>query len=77
MPGKITGAEPLRVLLLEDSEADAALLERELRRQGFDPRIRRVETEDELREALAGTWEVFLADFLLPAYSGLQALALV
>jgi len=77
MAGKITGAEPLRVLLVEDSEPDAALLERALREQSFDPRIHRIETEDELQEALDGAWEVVIADYSVPGCGALRALALV
>jgi two-component system, cell cycle sensor histidine kinase and response regulator CckA len=69
--------DPLRVLLVEDSEADALLIERQLRDQGFDPRIQRVQTEAELREALSGAWDVALADYTLPGFGGLRALALV
>ena len=60
---------PLRVLLVEDSDADAQLIERQLRDQGFDPRIHRVETEAELRAALGDRWDVVLADYLLPDYN--------
>jgi hypothetical protein len=35
---------PLRVLLVEDSENDATLLLRKLRRGGYDPRFERVDT---------------------------------
>ena len=77
MAGKTTGADSLRMLLIEDSEPDAELLERELRQQGFDPRIRRIETEEELREALDEAWEVVIADYSTPAGGALRALAIV
>ena len=35
---------PLQVLIVEDSENDAALLEIELQRAGYDPLCHRVET---------------------------------
>ena len=38
-------AERLRVLLLEDREADAEMIIHELKRAGFDPEWRRVEDE--------------------------------
>ena len=44
---------PLRVLLVEDSEDDAALLVRELRRGGYDPLFERVPKTD---TAWTGTW---------------------
>ena len=38
---------PLNVLIVEDRPADAALMVHELRRAGFDPVWRRVETEED------------------------------
>jgi hypothetical protein len=69
--------EPLRVLLVEDSEADAMLLELELRGQGFDLLMERAATEAALRNALDRPWDVVLADYRVPGFSGLGALALV
>ena len=43
---------PLRVLIAEDSAADAALIVRELRRSGFAPEGGRVESEEEFVERL-------------------------
>src|SRR5256885_381721 len=45
----LTMGRALRVLLVEDSPDDAALLERELRRIGWTPSITRVETEKAMR----------------------------
>lgn len=59
--------KPLRVLLIEDTEDDAALILRQLRLGGYDPQHRRVETADELRDALdAQPWDVVLCDYSLP-----------
>jgi two-component sensor histidine kinase/ActR/RegA family two-component response regulator len=69
---------PLRLVLVEDSEDDALLVERELRRGGFDPAVSRVETLDRLREVLGeGAWDAVLADFRLPGFTGLDALRAV
>ena len=38
-------ATPLRVLVIEDSDDDAALITRELRRGGFVPKVDRVQDE--------------------------------
>ena len=46
-------ARPLRVLLVEDSENDAMLLMRELRRGGYDPRFERVYTPEGMERALS------------------------
>jgi len=37
---------PLRVLIVEDSEDDTILLLRELRRGGYDPTFKRVDTPE-------------------------------
>ncbi|MEY4753774.1 MAG: hypothetical protein RJA44_1449 [Pseudomonadota bacterium] len=68
----------LKVLLIEDSEDDALLLEHELREAGFDLKMRRVETEADLLQALAEhEWDAVLSDYRLPNFSGLRALELV
>ena len=68
---------PLRVLVLEDVEADAELSLRELRRGGFEPRSRRVETGAAFAEALAQDWDVILADYHLPGFDAEHALRMV
>src|SRR3569623_2419962 len=42
---------PLRVLIIDDSENDAQLLLRELRRGDYDPSYERVQTAAEMRAA--------------------------
>ncbi|MBI5462049.1 MAG: EAL domain-containing protein [Gammaproteobacteria bacterium] len=69
---------PLRVLLVEDSEDDASLLLRELKRGGYAPTHRRVDTPEALIEALDNqTWDIILSDYTMPRFSGTQALSLV
>jgi signal transduction histidine kinase len=65
---------PLRALLVEDSEDDALLIARELRRGDYEPAIQRVETEAAMRAALAERWDVVISDYSLPRFSGLAAL---
>jgi CheY-like chemotaxis protein len=66
---------PLRVLLVEDSEDDAALLLREVRRGGYDAVFRRVETAEAMQAALdADQWDIVISDFVLPRFSALAAL---
>ncbi|SPF38247.1 putative Histidine kinase [Syntrophobacter sp. SbD1] len=65
----------LRVLIVEDSEDDALLLLRELRRGGYEPVYERVETRESMKKALEnGTWDIVVSDFILPGFSGLAAL---
>jgi signal transduction histidine kinase len=69
---------PLRVLIVEDSQDDAELMLHELRRSGYDPVHRRVENEKEMREAVSQeSWDVVLADYTLPQFSGGTALAML
>jgi len=64
--------------MLEDSADDALLLVRQLRVEGYDPTCERVETAAALRAALSRqSWDVILADYSLPAFSALEALALM
>jgi len=68
----------LHVLIVEDSEDDALLLVRELRRGGFEPAFERVDTPSALRAALARQeWDILFADYSMPHFSGTAALALV
>jgi len=67
----------LRVLIAEDSEEDALLLVRELRRGGYEPVYQRVDTASAMRAALEHqTWDLVIGDHSIPGFSGLEALAL-
>jgi PAS domain S-box-containing protein len=71
-------APSLRVIVVEDSEDDAALLARELRRGGFAPTLQRVETAEALRAALDGAaWDLVIADYTLPGFDAPAALAIL
>ncbi len=68
----------LRVLIVEDSEDDTALLLRELRRGGYEPLYERVENAEAMKAALARQgWDVVIADYSLPHFSALAALTLL
>jgi signal transduction histidine kinase len=65
---------PLRVLLVEDSRADAELLVHELRAR-YEVVATRVDTAPALRDALAsGAWDVILSDYNMPGFSAPEAL---
>lgn len=69
--------EPLKVLIVEDSENDAALLEIELQRAGYAPVCRRVEAQQQMLAALTSEpWDLIVADYVMPHFNGLDALAL-
>ncbi|HWI56341.1 MAG TPA: PAS domain S-box protein [Bacillota bacterium] len=70
--------QPLQVLIVEDSENDAALLEIELQRAGYAPTCWRVDTRQAMGAALERqSWELVIADYVMPRFNGLDALALV
>ena len=67
--------KPVKVLIVEDSEDDAKLALRALRRGGFDPTYRRVQTAAELETALAQErWDAVISDFKMPGFTGMDAL---
>lgn len=74
----IVMTKTLRILLVEDSENDAFLLSRQLKRGGYEVCLNRVETEEAMRNCLlTETWDVILADYNMPHFSGLDALRLL
>ena len=65
----------LKILVLEDNPADAALIERELRFKDTRFFFQRAATKKEFVNALADfAPDLILADYKLPAYTGLEAL---
>jgi two-component system cell cycle sensor histidine kinase/response regulator CckA len=66
----------LNILHIEDTPADVELVEVALKRNGFTPQIRRVETRTELLRALTDPveYDVILSDYTLPGFSGTDAL---
>jgi len=69
--------EPLRLLHLEDSPADAELVSATLAEGGIPCVSRRVDTRAAFVAALKeGTVDLILADYSLPGFDGMSALAL-
>ena len=64
----------IHVLILEDVPADAELMLHELRRGGFNPDWKRVDTETEYLAHLDESLDVILADYRLPQFDALGAL---
>ncbi|HHH38132.1 MAG TPA: GGDEF domain-containing response regulator [Sedimenticola sp.] len=70
--------KPIRLLIVEDSEDDTLLLTRELRRGGFTPSFQRVQSAEEMAQALASnTWDLVITDHNLPGFSSDAALRMV
>jgi two-component system, cell cycle sensor histidine kinase and response regulator CckA len=69
---------PLRVLMVEDSEDDVALLGRELGRGGYEVTFRRVDSPAGMREAIEREkWDLVICDHSMPHFSGTDALKLL
>ncbi len=67
----------IRILLIEDSEHDAELAQIVLERSGYQPLACIVHDRAGMQEALANQgFDVILSDFVLPAFSGTEALKL-
>jgi two-component system, NtrC family, sensor kinase len=68
----------LRVLHVEDQEGDAALVERHMSRHGYEVTSERVETQTEMRAALATReWDIILCEYSMPEFNALAALSLI
>jgi PAS domain S-box-containing protein len=68
----------LKVLFVEDSEDDALLLLRTLRKGGYDPTWKRVDTPQDMEAALDGArWDLVISDHSMPAFSSSAALGLL
>jgi len=70
-------SQPLRVLIVEDNPNDAELVLRELRRAGFNPEWKRVDTEVEFSRGLDPALDIILSDYSMPQFTGLRALELL
>jgi response regulator RpfG family c-di-GMP phosphodiesterase len=67
--------DPIRILIIEDSDDDAVLMLRTLTRSGFEPTWERVQTAEEMRTALdKNTFDAIISDYQLPAFNAPQAL---
>ena len=69
-------ATPLRALIVEDSEDDTLLLVEELRRGGYRPHYRRVDSADSMETELdKQVWDIVFSDFTMPRFTAFDALA--
>ena len=68
---------PIRILHLEDDREDAALVASMLRGGEIDAVIEVVDTRSAFGEKIAlGGFDLILADYQLPQFDGLEALAM-
>ncbi len=68
----------LKALLVEDSNDDVALLLRHLFNEGFEVQSAVVQTAADMKAALAEqSWDIILSDYVMPSFTGLDALAIL
>lgn len=68
----------IRILFIEDSEDDVFMMVREIRKSGYDPIYKRVQTADDVLEKIKTEhWDIIISDYSLPGFNGLAALELV
>jgi len=68
----------LRVLMLEDSEKDARLILRRLKKDGYNPVYERIKTPAAMKKALKEKqWDIILCDYKMPKFSGPSAITVL
>ncbi len=76
--GKSIVATPLRILIIEDSTDDAALLVRVLERADYAVTWELVDRRETMLAALAGPpWDLVFSDHAMPSFSSPNALQLL
>ena len=70
--------QSLRVLIIEDSEDDASLVLRALKKGGYNPVYERVETAAAMKKALKEKqWDIILCDYSLSKFNAPSAIAVL
>jgi diguanylate cyclase (GGDEF)-like protein/PAS domain S-box-containing protein len=67
----------LRVLMIEDSSDDVLIELHAIKQGGYTVYSERVDTEEQLFQALNNTWDLVLCDYSMPNLGGMKALELV
>ncbi len=75
--GAVVEPRAIRILVVEDEEADAELLLLQLKRDGFAPDWTRVWTRDDYVAALDSAFDLVIADYTLPQFDAMSALQLL
>jgi len=69
--------EKLKLLQIEDSETDAALILRELSRAGYEVKSERVQDAEGVLKALDRSWDLIICDYRMPSFDAPAALEVV
>ncbi len=78
MKNEVTPARSLAALIIEDSEDDAQLVVRLLKKAGYEVAYEQIETAAQMRAALEqGIWDIVISDHSLPQFDSLTALMLL
>ena len=71
-------SNPLRVLIVDDSDDDTLLVVDELRRGGFSPEYEQVDSADKMATALKGKeWDLVITDHNMPGFDSSAALSIL
>lgn len=67
--------DKLRVLQVEDSESDAALIVRHLQKAGYTVDAKRVDQAEPMKQALlTEPWDIVIADYQIPQFDAAESL---
>ncbi|UCD90799.1 MAG: PAS domain S-box protein [Desulfobacterales bacterium] len=70
-------SKSIRVLFVDDSDDDVMLLTKALKKGGYLPSYKQVDTADAMSDTLdSQTWDVILCDYAMPKFSAFSALNL-
>ena len=71
-------SQSIRILVIEDSQDDTDLLINTIRRGGYEPAYKRIETPEDMQQSLdEETWDMIISDYSMPHFSGVDALQLL
>ena len=74
----LMGERALRMLMVDDSEDDTTLLRHELLGHGIDVAYVRVDTEEDMADALSeADWDIVICDHNMPGFDSLGALGIL
>ena len=68
---------PIKLILVEDNEDDAALIIRLFKKAGYRPECVRVDSAKSLDQQLSkAKWDLVISDYSMPGFDGLKALTI-